>query len=73
MGDGRWVGLEDNIYYDVNRTKLERNIDFLKRIHVIAEANERPVMSPRELRQVLQLEKGNGCYGRAIKTEGIAL
>lgn len=72
MGGGVRVGLEDNIYYDTKKTKLARNIDLLKRIHVIANANERAVMSPEELRQILQLEKGNGRYGRAIKSEGAA-
>lgn len=64
MGGGVRVGLEDNIFYDLNRKKLARNIDLIKRIHVLAEANERAVMKPAELRQLLNLEKGNGRYGR---------
>jgi len=34
------------------------------RIHRLAEANERQVMSPAELRTLLDLEPGNGAYGR---------
>lgn len=58
------VGLEDNIWYDKNRTRLARNADLLKRIHDLAEANERDIMTPEELRKNLNLQKGNGLYGR---------
>jgi 3-keto-5-aminohexanoate cleavage enzyme len=64
MGGGVRVGVEDNIWYDRKRTKLARNADFLRRIHTIAEANERPLMSSAELRKRLNLEEGtNGKYG----------
>ena len=63
IGGGVRVGLEDNIWYDTNRTKLARNIDLLRRIHTIAEANERLIMSPKEMRQKLGLEEGDGKYG----------
>lgn len=58
------VGLEDNIYFDKQRKILARNIDLLKRIHVLAAANERAVMTPTELREKLQLNSGFGQYGR---------
>lgn len=64
VGGGVRVGLEDNIYFDRGRTKLARNIDLLKRIHTIADANDRAVMSSREFRERLQLCPGNGEYGR---------
>jgi 3-keto-5-aminohexanoate cleavage enzyme len=64
IGGGVRVGLEDNIWYDSSRTKLARNIDLIKRIHVIAEANEREIMTATEFRQKLNLEPGNGKYGR---------
>lgn len=64
MGGGVRVGLEDNIWFDKKRTKLARNADLLRRIHTIAQANERPVMSPAELREHLNLQQGlNGKYG----------
>jgi uncharacterized protein (DUF849 family) len=63
-GGGVRVGLEDNIWYDQNRTRAARNADLIRRIHVLAEANERQVMTPCELRKLLNLENGNGTYGR---------
>lgn len=65
-GGGVRVGLEDNIFFDKKRTKLAKNIDLLNRIHKIAEANEREVMPPSELRQLLNLNQGNGEYGRTF-------
>jgi uncharacterized protein (DUF849 family) len=62
-GGGVRVGLEDNIWYDQGRTKLARNADLLKRIHSLAEAHERPMMSSTEFRSLFDLEGGNGRYG----------
>jgi uncharacterized protein (DUF849 family) len=62
-GGGVRVGLEDNIWYDQERTKLAQNADLLNRIHFLAEAHERPVMSSAEFRHMLGLEKGSGRYG----------
>lgn len=62
-GGGVRVGLEDNIWYDQERTKLARNADLLHRIHSLAEAHERPPMSSAEFRSLLDLEDGNGKYG----------
>ena len=64
LGGGVRVGLEDNIWYDPGRTKLASNIELVRRIHVLAEANEKQIMKPAELRQFLSLEKGSGDYGR---------
>jgi len=66
IGGGVRVGLEDNIWYTSSRTTLARNIDLLKRIHILAEANERKIMTSEEFRQIMNLEIGNGRYGRAI-------
>lgn len=65
-GGGVRVGLEDNIFYDQKRTRLAKNSELIQRVHTIAEANERKVMPPKELRQILQLNPGNGSYGRAV-------
>ncbi len=67
VGGGVRVGLEDNIYYDPQRTRLATNSDLLRRIHVIAQANGRTVMAPRELRALLNLERGYGRYGRRVE------
>jgi uncharacterized protein (DUF849 family) len=67
VGGGVRVGLEDNIWYDRKRTKLARNADLIRRIHKVAEANEREIMPSSELRKLLNLEDGNGRYGRTYK------
>jgi 3-keto-5-aminohexanoate cleavage enzyme len=64
IGGGVRVGLEDNIWYNSSRTRLASNADLIKRIHVLAEANNREVMKPVEFRQLMKLECGNGKYGR---------
>jgi uncharacterized protein (DUF849 family) len=57
-GGGVRVGLEDNIWYDTARTRLARNSDLIRRVHVLAEANGRSVMSSAEFRQTLGLRAG---------------
>ena len=64
IGGGVRVGLEDNIWFDSKRTKLAQNKDLIKRIHVLAEANERKIMSSENFRLKLNLDSGNGKYGR---------
>lgn len=65
IGKGVRVGLEDNIWFDRNRTKLARNADLLRRVHEIAEKNNRSFMPPSILRKHLGLEMGvNGKFGR---------
>ncbi len=65
-GGGVRVGLEDNIWFDPERTRLASNSDLLRRIHRLAEANERKVMSPVVFRKKLNLQCGDGKYGRII-------
>lgn len=64
-GGGVRVGLEDNIWFDKERTRLARNSDLLRRVHGLAESNDRKVMAPGELRRLLKLRKGFGEYGRS--------
>ena len=64
IGGGVRVGLEDNIWYDAERTKLATNAELIERIHVIANANNRKIMSPTEFRNEMALEPGYGRYGR---------
>lgn len=66
VGGGVRVGLEDNIWFDTTRTKLATNSDLLKRVHIIANANNRKVMEPKEFRKIMNLEPGNGSYGRKL-------
>lgn len=65
MGGGVRIGIEDNIWYDVNRTKLASNTDLIQRVHTIAEANERQIMTPEELRKKMNLQSAKDGYGRA--------
>ena len=65
-GGGVRVGLEDNIWFDTARTRLATNSDLLLRIHRLAEATERRVMSPAKLRELLNLQSGFGKYGRSF-------
>lgn len=68
-GGGVRVGLEDNIWYNQSRTRLARNVDLVRRIHSLADANERKIMTPKELRKLLHLEGGNGRYGRRYDSQ----
>lgn len=64
IGKGVRVGLEDNIWYDTNRTRLATNSSLIERVHVIAAANNRPIMSSKEFREKMNMQPGNGKYGR---------
>jgi uncharacterized protein (DUF849 family) len=55
-GGGVRIGLEDNIWYSSATNKLASNMDLLKRIHRIAQANEREIMKPCEAREILNME-----------------
>ena len=64
IGGGVRVGIEDNIWYDTARTKLTTNSELLKRVHIIAKANEKQIMTPKAFRKQMNMEQGNGSYGR---------
>jgi 3-keto-5-aminohexanoate cleavage enzyme len=63
-GGGVRVGLEDNIWLDKERTRLATNSDLIRRVHRLAESNDRKIMSSGELRKLLNLKPGFGAYGR---------
>lgn len=67
LGGGVRIGLEDNIWFDSGRNRLAANTDLLQRVHSLAEIHERPIMKPAELRELLQLEPGDGRYGRIFR------
>ncbi len=64
VGGGVRVGIEDNIWYDNERTRLATNSDLLRRVHSIAKANGRETMTPQEFRKKMNLQPGHGKYGR---------
>jgi uncharacterized protein (DUF849 family) len=59
-GGGVRVGLEDNIYYDSNRSKLATNFELLKRIHSISKVFDRKIMSSKTF-------GGKGFYNEKIR------
>ena len=63
IGAGIRIGLEDNLWFDKDRTKLASNSDLLKRAKTIIEANESVIMTPETFRKKLNLKEGNGNYG----------
>lgn len=63
MGFGVRVGLEDNIWWDDDRSKLASNLDLLQRIHQSLKGMGKVVMTSEELRMQLNLNPGNGSYG----------
>ena len=54
-GGGARVGLEDNIWYDEERTRLATNRDLVERIVSIADAMDKVPFSPKEARNLLKL------------------
>jgi uncharacterized protein (DUF849 family) len=64
MGGGVRVGLEDNIWFDANRTRLASNTALLERIHALARLHKREVMVPSEFRKRMNLKSEKGQYGR---------
>ncbi|TAI48960.1 3-keto-5-aminohexanoate cleavage protein [Flagellimonas allohymeniacidonis] len=67
MGGGVRVGIEDNIWYDTQRTRLATNADLIHRIHTIAQANEREVMKPNEFRRKMNMStEFTDNYGRPV-------
>lgn len=54
-GGGVRVGLEDNIWYDAERTKLATNRELVERVVYIAKSMGREPLSPREARGLLKL------------------
>ena len=49
------IGLEDNLYLDAARTQLASNLELVRRTHRLAEALDRPIMTPTALRERLAL------------------
>lgn len=54
-GLGVRVGLEDNYWYDTERTLLATNMSLLERIHTLIKANQHELMSSKECRELLHL------------------
>lgn len=68
MADGVRIGLEDNLYLDPERRTLASNIDLVTRVHRLATAVGRSVMTPQEFRQRLGLAPGSPRTKRPTET-----
>jgi uncharacterized protein (DUF849 family) len=55
ISGGVRVGIEDNIYFDAATKSLAKNIDFIQRIHSIAQVHGRAVMTPKEFRSRMKM------------------
>lgn len=55
--DGIRIGLEDNIWFDEDRTCLATNTMLVTRIRKIIDAIERPIATPADVRNMLNLPK----------------
>lgn len=62
-GYGVRVGLEDNIWYDNDRTKLATNEEYLLRIHKMMDTMNRNLCTSQEFRKIASLAEGFGKYG----------
>ena len=62
-GHGIRIGLEDNIWLDHKRTTLASNRSLLERITAIANLQELTPATPRQVREQLGLQPGQGRYG----------
>jgi len=62
-GHGVMVGLEDNVWYDVNRTILASNSTLFKRVVHIAEILDLQPAKPLEICATLGFASGYGEYG----------
>lgn len=63
MNYGIRVGLEDNIWFDQERTHLATNYELLERTHHIINTMNKEVMHSIELRKILGLNTDQGKYG----------
>lgn len=55
QGGGIRTGLEDNIWFDSERSKLTTNQELIKRVHTIAKACAMEMVTPDEFRKKLNL------------------
>lgn len=57
LGGGVRIGLEDNIFFDSEKTVLATNQNLLERIHKIIATSGRTVMKPLEFRKLMGMRK----------------
>lgn len=55
MAPGVRIGMEDSLWLDAEHTQPATNLELVRRIHALAEANGRALMAPPELRALVGL------------------
>ena len=55
-GVGVRVGLEDNLYYDPEKTRLATNLDLVQRVTRLAGELGREIATPGQAREMLGLD-----------------
>jgi uncharacterized protein (DUF849 family) len=71
MGGHCRVGLEDNVYYDFERTELATNLGLVARLKQLSETFGRPFATPAEARSLLGLGPALGGAAKARRA-GVA-
>ena len=59
VAPGTRVGLEDNLWMDIERTIPASNLAMVKKVHSLASLHDRKIMTPNDLRQRLGLRSFN--------------
>jgi uncharacterized protein (DUF849 family) len=72
-GGGVRVGLEDNIWWDADRTRLASNIELVQRVVKLAELAGRPLATPAEVRRRLGLAPGGRAHVRQGRLRAAAV
>ncbi len=69
--NGVRIGLEDNLWLDRDRQEQAANLDLVERVHALAGAVDRPIMTPAQLRQHLGLPQ-RGQAGTPVAFRDVA-
>lgn len=70
MGGHVRTGLEDNPWWDEQRTRTTTNSELVERVVAIAEHAGRPVATPEETRSVVGVSAGGGSDGAVLAAAG---
>lgn len=66
MGGHVRVGLEDNLYYDVHKSRLATNLELVERLVRLAGELGRPIATPVQARKLLNLPASPGGAGLGL-------
>jgi uncharacterized protein (DUF849 family) len=69
IAPGVRIGLEDCLWFDRDQSKLATNSNLVRRTHQMADLVDRPIMLPRELRALLQLDRSDTMKANNLSAE----